>query len=236
MITEGIYLMDVFQSLPPLPISEFVAAILGGGITFYATVYSERRQREKKTTRLRRALISEIDSIEVREIHAAAQTLQTGDDSVGIIEDVQDELFGDIDNPMIQNMLPNPDDLKRLAVSEVGEQLTKTNLSTPIFDSNAGQIGNLTPDQINQVIVFYRTLSQMKETLNKAAQSEIREERMELEERISDGDMGHEYYVDRLEELSEKLAEDKKDTLEALNAEEFIEIEDSYKATPQSDD
>jgi hypothetical protein len=51
----------------------------------------------------------------------------------------------------------------------------------------------------------------------------------EVQQESYDSEFSYDYYISRLQSLTEELAERKKVVLEELHADEFTEIEDSYK-------
>ncbi|WP_146418259.1 hypothetical protein [Haloarcula hispanica] len=222
--------LGFFQSIP---ISEFVSALLGGGLALAGTIYSLRYQQSQRNKRLRRALISEINSIEAGQIHLAASMLRTDEDD-GLdfldyfVEDQFDELtdglIGQLDDDVREELL-GVEQLKKESMKEAGGMITSVNLATPIWDSNTDKVGNLETNEIEKVIRFYRLLGVCKQHANDAV--EAVEQEVEPDDG-SDGTGSFDGYMWKLQNNARSLAELKKEALEALDADEFIEIQDSY--------
>ncbi len=118
------------------------------------------------------------------------------------------------------------DQTKKKSLTEAGRQANEINYGTPVYDSNADKLGELEPEQIDAVIQFYRILEQVKRVMEKAVEAA----EQEVEQDSDDSDFSYDYYISRLQNLTEELAERKKTVLKELSADEYIEIEDSYKA------
>lgn len=217
--------------LANLPITPFLSALLGGFLSYFAIYKSDERKSRERQRRIRRALISEIDSLQVKQMHITSQLLEIGEGDMGVLMStvkntiIPDELEKRVSDDQIREAF-EIDQTKKKSLAEVGRQANEINYSTPVYDSNADKLGELEPEQINAVIQFYRILEQVKDVMGKAvvaAEEEIQQD-------SNDSEFSYGYYISRLQGLTEELAERKKTVLEELNADEFIEIEDTYKA------
>jgi hypothetical protein len=226
-------LSELLLVLSSLPISEFTSALIGGSISYFAIYQSDKRSSNQRQRRIRRALISEIDSLQVKQLHVTSQLLETGEDDLGVlmstIKDlmVPDEIEDQVSDEQIREAF-DIDETKKKSLTEVGRQASEINLGTPVYDSNTDKLGELEPEQINSVIRFYRILEQTKNVIGKAveaAEDEVEQDSENLE-------FSYDHYIGRLQSLTEELAERKRLVLKELNADEFTEIEDCYKANP----
>jgi ABC-type phosphate transport system auxiliary subunit len=140
---------------------------------------------------------------------------------------VPDEIEDQVSDEQIREAF-DIDETKKKSLTEVGRQASEINLGTPVYDSNTDKLGELEPEQINSVIRFYRILEQTKNVIGKAveaAEDEVEQDSENLE-------FSYDHYIGRLQSLTEELAERKRLVLKELNADEFTEIEDCYKANP----
>lgn len=64
---------EIWSTLSNLPISTFLSALLGGFISYFALYKSDKRSSRERQRRIRRALISEIDSLQVKQMHIISQ-------------------------------------------------------------------------------------------------------------------------------------------------------------------
>ncbi|WP_154021015.1 hypothetical protein [Haloarcula sp. CBA1127] len=221
----------VWSTLSNLPISTFLSALLGGFISYFAIYRSDKRNSRERQRRIRRALISEIDSLQVKQIHIISQLLETGEDDLGVVIStvknvmIPDELEERVSDEQIREAF-EIDQTKKKSLTEAGRQANEINYGTPVYDSNADKLGELEPEQIDAVIQFYRILEQVKRVMEKAVEAA----EQEVEQDSDDSDFSYDYYISRLQNLTEELAERKKTVLKELSADEYIEIEDSYKA------
>ena len=224
-------LSGVWSTLSNLPISAFISALIGGFISYFAIYRSDKRSSNERQRRIRRALISEIDSLQVKQMHIISQFLETGEDDLGVVMStvkkvmMPDELEERVSDEQIREAF-EVDETKKKSLTEVGRQANEINYGTPVYNSNADKLGELEPEQINAVIQFYRILEQVKSSMGKA----IEAAENEVEQDSDDSEFSYDYHISRLQGLTEELAERKKAVLEELNADEFTEIEDSYKA------
>lgn len=207
--------------------SALVGALIGGLFSILVTIYSIRKNREIKRKRYRRALIGEIELIEAKELHIIAQELSS-ESELNVVDEViesmeeMNEAFPD------QMKMPDAEQLKRESMSAILPKLTEVNMSTPVFDSNVDKIGTLKTSESKEVIQFYRYITAVKIDITKAVEAFRNED---TEERLGD----YQTYIKQLNQDAEALAEQKKECLEALDAGEFIEIDDTYKAIPASE-
>ncbi|MCF2165814.1 hypothetical protein [Halobacterium salinarum] len=224
-------LSGVWSTLPNFPISEFISSLIGGFISYFAIYRSDKRSSNERQRRIRRALISEIDSLQVKQMHIISQFLETGEDDLGVVMStvknvmIPNELEEKVSDELIREKF-EVDETKKKSLTEVGRQANEINYATPVYNSNADKVGELEPEQINAVIQFYRILEQVKSSMGKA----IEAAENESEQDSDDSEFAYDYYISQLQNLTEELAERKKAVLKELNANEFIEIEDTYKA------
>jgi len=224
-------LAEVWSTLLNLPISAFISALIGGFISYFALYQSDKRSSNERQRRIRRAIISEIDSLQVKQMHIISQLLETGEDDLGVLMStvknlmVPDELEERVSDEQIREAF-EIDQTKKKSLTEVGRQANEIYYGTPVYDSNADKLGELEPEQINAVIQFYRVLEQVKNVMGKAIEAAEKE----FEQDSDNLEFSYDYYISQLQNLTEELAERKKTVLQELNADEFIEIEDTYKA------
>ena len=224
-------LSPVWSTLSNLPISQFISVLIGGFISYFAIYRSDKRSSNERQRRIRRALISEIDSLQVKQMNIISQFLETGEDDLGVVMStvknlmVPDELEEQVSDEQIREAF-KIDEYKKKSLTEVGRQANEINFGTPVYNSNTDKLGELEPEQINSVIRFHRILEQVKNVMAKA----IEAAENEIEQDSDDSEFSYNYYISRLQSLTEELAEHKKEVLEDLNAGEYTEIEDSYKA------
>lgn len=227
-----------------IPISEFVSALIGGGLAFGGTIYSLRHQQSQRNKRLRRALVSEINSIEAGQLHLGAAMLRTDEGGSDFLDDfvedqldeVTDGLVSDLPSEVLDEIL-GTEELKKKSMQRAGRTITSINLSTPIWDSNTDKVGNLETGDIEKIIRFYRLLDTCKwhaENAVEAVERESQLDEMDDEDSILTENFEHHIWV--LQNNAQVLAEQKKEALEALNADEFIEIEDSYLIYTEDDE
>ena len=216
----------VWSLIQGLSLSELLSALIGGGFALIGTVYSLRRQQSQRNKRLRRALISEIRLIEAGQLHLIASSMRTDKDNSNPMNqaikkeysEMKDSLFYDI-NEQHGKELIGRDEMKKNVMKEAGDTISNVNLSTPIWDNNTDKIGDLEIDEIQKIIYFYRLLNICKEILN---------ETIDAVENDPSDSASFDSAMWRLQNNTKALAEMKKEALEALDADEFIDIQDSY--------
>lgn len=163
-------------------------------------------------------------------MHIISQLLETGEDDLGIVLSmvkesmIPDEIEEQASDEQIREAF-EIDEVKKKSIKQVGKQANEIHFGTPVYNSNVDKLGELEPDQINSVIRFYRILEQVKNVMGKA----IEAAENEVQQESYDSEFSYDYYISRLQSLTEELAERKKVVLEELHADEFTEIEDSYK-------
>lgn len=236
---------DGANFLQSIPISEFVSVLIGGGLAFGGTVYSLRRQQSQRNKRLRRALISEIKSIEAGQLHLAVATLRTDEGGSDFLDNFVEDHFDEVTNGLasdlpdeVRDEIFGTEELKKKSMQRVGRMITSINLSTPIWDSNTDKVGNLETGDIEKIIRFYRLLDTCQWHIENAVEAVERESQLDEtnddEDSTPTGDFEHHMWA--LQNNAQVLAEQKREALEALNADEFIEIEDSYLIYTEDDE
>jgi hypothetical protein len=231
---------NLFQGIP---ISEFISALIGGGLAFGGTIYSLKYQQTQRNKRLRRALISEINSIEAGQLHLSAAMFRTDEGGSDFLDDFVEDHFDEITHGLFSELdedtrdeIIDTDEMKKESMKKAGRMVASVNMSTPVWDSNTDKVGNLETDEIENIIRFYRLLETCKhhvENAVDAAESEIGSD--------NDGDdsvstESFEYHMWTLQNNAQALAEKKKEALEALDADEFIQIEDTYLIYTEDDE
>lgn len=228
------YATTAVNLLQNIPISQFASALIGGGLTFAGTIYSLRHQQTQQNRRLRRALVSEINCIEAGQLHFVASTLRTDEGGSDFLDDFVEEHFDDLTGGLVSELdedtraeILQTDELKKESMRKAGRMFTSINMSTPVWDSNTDKVGNLETEEIEKIIRFYRLLEQCKHHVESAVDAVERE----TQSNDDDGSFStesFEHHMWSLQDSASALAEKKKEALEALDADEFIEIEDSY--------
>lgn len=220
--------------LQSLPISEFVSALVGGGLAFAGTIYSLRHQQTQRNKRLRRALVSEIISIEAGQLHLMASMLRTGEGGSDFldefVENHYDELTDGLPSEMagkLRDELMDTDELKQEAMRKAGVLIAAVNLTTPVWDSNTDKIGDLETDEIEEIIRFYRLLGTCKHHAENAV-DDVEGKSEPDDDEASDRADTFDSHMWALQKNARALTEKKKEALEALGASEFLEIKDTY--------
>lgn len=231
------------NSFQNIPISPFVSALVGGGLTLTGTIYSLRHQQTQRNKRLRRALISEINCIEAGQLHFVASTLRIdkgGSDSLNefvedYFNDLTDGLVSELDEDIQEETL-GTEELKKESMRKAGRMVTSINMSTPVWDSNTDKVGNLETEEIEKIIRFYRLLELCKHHADNAVDAAEREIQPDEDDEGSMSTESFEHHMRTLHDSARSLAEKKKGALEALNADEFIEIGENYLLYTEDED
>lgn len=226
-----------------IPIMQFVSALIGGGLTLAGTIYSLRHQQTQQNKRLRRALVSEINCIEAGQLHFVASTLRTdegGSDFLdefvaGYFDDMTDGLVSKLDEDLQEEIL-GTEEMKKESMKKAGQMVTNINMATPVWDSNTDKVGNLETEEIEKIIRFYRVLEQCKHHAESAVDAAEHETQSDDDNNGPLSTESFENHMRTLQNSARGLAEKKKEALEALNADEFIEISDSYLLYTEEED
>ena len=216
----------VWSLIQGLSLSELLSALIGGGFALIGTVYSLRRQQSQRNKRLRRALISEIRLVEAGQLHLIASTMRTDKSGSTPLDAAIKEEYSEIKNSLFYQLgeehseeLVGEEEMKKSVMKNAGDTISNVNLSTPIWDNNTDKIGDLEVNEIQKIIYFYRLLNICKENLNKTIM---------IVENNPSNSASFDSSMWELQNNAEALAEMKKQALGALDADEFMEIQDSY--------
>lgn len=225
-----------------IPISQFISALIGGGLALTGTIYSLRHQQTQRNKRLRRALVSEINCIEAGQLHFVASTFRTDEGGSNFLDDfvedyydeLTDGLVSKLDEDILEDVLET-EKLKKESMRKAGRMVTSINMSTPVWNSNTDKVGNLDTEEIEKIIRFYRLLGHCKHHTESAVDAAKRGSQP-ADDDTSASTESFEYHMSALQDSARGLAEKKKEALEALNGDEFIEIEDSYLLRTENED
>ncbi|WP_148708231.1 hypothetical protein [Haloferax sp. Atlit-12N] len=226
---------------PEIPISlsnpavaAFIGAVAGGLFSFASTFFFNNRQRSIQSNRLRRALATELECLEIMELRIAVHTMQSQGILQQIIEDqlvnMAEEQLGEIPEGARENAqdaLENiSHDIIQSATPEAFEKVGLL-LATPIYETNTGKIGTLDSDEIEQLIKFHRSLDLVRDEMGRV-----------IETAEDGGDEDLQTRISTLESDLKELESTRKDVLKSLgfDTEELRLSEDVLTGVSEKDD
>ena len=187
-----------------------IGALVGGGVTLVATWLSNRNQREleedrreEQVERLRRALVTEIQSLGIREIQSPIKY------AISLAEQPQAQSSAGMSTPDGRDVGTTSGPATERHIPRLLQSFHTTTLSTSVYQSNADKIGRLPPHQISEVIQFYQMLDNIRSLTDEVVTALEEDDRDKYLEELA-----------RLENRVSQLEDRKADALEALNAEE----------------
>ena len=203
-----------------------LGALAGGILSFISSYYFNNRQRNIQSKRLRRALATELDCLEISQLRVAVHSMQSQGAVQQVIEDqllnMAEESLGEVSEEGRENAQDILDEISQDIIQQAApESFEKVELflATPIYESNTAKIGLLNSDEIEQLVKFHRFLDVTRDEVKRVIETARDSDDSNLGSRLRTLENNLEALESKREEVLNTLGED---TDELQHSEELL--------------
>lgn len=175
-------MFSVNPSLWPA-IATLLGAVIGALASILSTYWLHNKRVEGEESRLRQALIAEVDSMDVHAVQRVAEQIQdlgSRDERKAAINDEVERMLQQAgDEDALQRI---PDEVQEQIIdwgaqkfaegpAKTLNELSSIDLSTDVYDANLDKIGRLEVADIEEIIEYYKRIHKIQQTVESIIQA-----------------------------------------------------------------